>query len=114
MLQSGMSKLLQEYKDVFPDDLPDGLPPARAIEHHIDLIPGAEPTSRAPFRLSFSELQEMKKLLDELLEKGHIQPSVSPFGVPVLFIKKKDSPLRMCIDYWMLNKITVKNCYALP
>src|ERR1035438_7060522 len=73
-LQSEMSKLLQEYKDVFPDDLPNGLPPARAIEHHIDLIPGAEPTSRAPFHLSFSELQEMKKQLDDLLEKGHIRP----------------------------------------
>ena len=114
MLQSEMSKLLQEYKDVFPDDLPSGLPPARAIEHHIDLIPGAEPTFRAPFRLSFNELQEMKKQLDELLEKGHIRPSVSPFGAPVLFIKKKDGSLRMCIDYQMLNKITIKNRYPLP
>jgi len=113
-LQPQVEKLLKEYKDVFPDELPNGLPPSRTVEHHIDLVPGAEPTSRAPFRLSFEELQEMKKQLDELLEKGHIRPSVSPFGAPVLFIKKKDGSLRMCIDYQMLNQVTIKNRYALP
>ena len=107
-LQPQIEKLLKEYKDVFPDELPNGLPPSRAIEHHIDLVPGAEPTSRAPFSLSFGELQEMKKQLDELLEKGHIRPSVSPFGAPVLFIKKKDGSLRMCIDYRMLNKLPLR------
>ena len=112
--QPQVQELLQEYKDIFPDDLPKGLLPSRALEHHIELVPGAEPIARAPFRLSFGELQEMKKQLDELLEKGHIQPSVSPFGAPVLFIKKKDGALRMCIDYQLLNQLTVKNRYALP
>ena len=109
-----VKKLLDKYADVFPDELPDGLPPQRTIDHHIELIPGAEPTAKAPYRMPATELQEMKKQLEELLKKGHIQPSVSPYGAPVLFIKKKDGSLRMCMDYRMLNKITVKNRYALP
>ena len=109
-----IKELLDKYLDVFPDELPDGLPPQRTIDHRIELIPGAEPTAKAPYRMPATELLEMKKQLEELVKKGHIQPSVSPFGAPVLFIKKKDGSLRMCMDYRMLNKITVKNRYALP
>lgn len=102
-----------EYQDVFPDDLP-GLPPKREVAFHIDLIPYATPILKPPYRLAPAEMAELKKNLDELLEKGFIRPSVSPWGAPVLFVKKKDGSLRLCIDYRELNKITVKNRYPLP
>ena len=104
---------VQDFPDVFPDDLP-GIPPTRQVEFRIDLIPGANPIARAPYRLAPSEMQELSSQLDELLGKGFIRPSFSPWGAPVLFVKKKDGSFRMCIDYRELNKLTVKNRYPLP
>ncbi|WOH01704.1 hypothetical protein DCAR_0521089 [Daucus carota subsp. sativus] len=103
----------REFPDVFPEDL-DGLPPHREVEFSIDLIPGAQPISKAPYRMAPLELQELKEQLQELLDKGFIRPSVSPWGAPVLFVKKKDGSMRLCIDYRELNRITVKNRYPLP
>ncbi|GJS77138.1 putative reverse transcriptase domain-containing protein [Tanacetum coccineum] len=91
-----------------------GLPPARPVEFQIDLIPGAAPVARAPYRLAPSEMKELSEQLQELSDKGFIRPSSSPWGAPVLFVKKKDGLFRMCIDYRELNKLTVKNRYLLP
>nr|GEU93273.1 hypothetical protein [Tanacetum cinerariifolium] len=96
------------FPEVFPDDLP-GLPPHRQVEFKIELIPGAAPVVRAPYRLAPSELKELSDQLKELSEKGFIRPSSSPWGASVLFVKKKDESFRMCIDYRELNKLTVKN-----
>nr|GEV97465.1 hypothetical protein [Tanacetum cinerariifolium] len=90
------------------------LPLARPVEFQIDLIPGAAPVARAPYRLAPSEMKELSKQLQELSDKGFIRPSSSPWGAPVLFVKKKDGSFRMCIDYRELNKLTVKNRYPLP
>ncbi|GJW22253.1 putative reverse transcriptase domain-containing protein [Tanacetum coccineum] len=98
---------------LFPEDLP-GLPLARLVEFQIDLIPGAAPVARAPYRLAPSEMKELSEQLQELSDKGFIRPSSSPWGAPVLFVKKKDGSFRMCIDYRELNKLTVKNRYPLP
>ncbi|XP_074326625.1 uncharacterized protein LOC141664569 [Apium graveolens] len=102
-----------EFSDVFPDDL-EGLPPEREVEFSINLLPNAQPISKAPYRMAHLELQELKEQLEELLDKGFIRPSVSPWGAPVLFVKKKDGSMRLCIDYRELNRITVKNRYPLP
>ena len=101
-------RIVNEFPDVFPDDLP-GLPPEQEVEFKIDLVPGAAPIARAPYRLAPTEMQEMMKQLQELLDKGFVRPSSSPWGAPVLFVKKKDDTMRMCIDYRELNKVTVKN-----
>ena len=106
-------EVVREFEDVFPKDLP-GLPPDREIEFAIELIPGAAPVSKAPYRLDPVELKELATQLQELLDKGMIRPSVSPWGAPVLFVKKKDGSLRLCIDYRELNKLTIKNKYLLP
>ncbi|KAK9064954.1 hypothetical protein SSX86_016337 [Deinandra increscens subsp. villosa] len=105
--------VVREYPEVFPEDLP-GLPPTRQVEFRIDLAPGAAPVARSPYRLAPSEMQELSSQLQELLDKGFIRPSHSPWGAPVLFVKKKDGTFRMCIDYRELNKLTVKNRYPLP
>lgn len=84
--------ILKRYSDVFPIDLP-GMPPRREIDFHIDLVQGAEPVSRAPYRMTTNELNELKIQLEELLEKGHIHPSISPWGAPVIFVKEKDESL---------------------
>ncbi|CAA0816696.1 Uncharacterized mitochondrial protein AtMg00860, partial [Striga hermonthica] len=102
-----------EYLDVFPDELPGG-PPDRQVEFTIDLVPGAGPVSKAPYRMAPKELQELKAQIQELLNLGFIGPSVSPWGAPVLFVKKKDGSMRMCIDYRELNALIVKNKYPLP
>nr|GEZ63485.1 putative reverse transcriptase domain-containing protein [Tanacetum cinerariifolium] len=91
-----------------------GLPPIRQVEFQIDLIPRAAPVARAPYRLAPSEMQELSNQLQELADRGFIRPSTSPWGAPVLFVKKKDRSFIMCIDYRELNKLTVKNCYPLP
>ncbi|GJT17891.1 putative reverse transcriptase domain-containing protein [Tanacetum coccineum] len=95
------------------NDLP-GLPPTRQVEFQIDLVPGAAPVARAPYRLAPSKMKELSEQLKELSDKGFIRPSSSPWGAPVLFVKKKDRSFRMCIDYRELNKLTVKNRYPLP
>ncbi|GJZ36253.1 putative reverse transcriptase domain-containing protein [Tanacetum coccineum] len=105
--------IVRDFPEVFPEDLP-GLPPARPVEFQIDLIPGAAPVARAPYRLAPSEMKELSEQLQELSNKGFIRPSSSPWGAPVLFVKKKDGSFRMCIDYRELNKLTVKNRYPLP
>lgn len=106
--------VLEEYRDVFPSDLPHGLPPPREVDHRIELIPGSSPPSRPTYRMGPAELDELKKQLEQLTESGFIQPSKSPFGAPILFVKKKDGTMRMCVDYRALNSITVKNSYPLP
>lgn len=108
-----VSTLLTEFSDVLAP-LPGGLPPKRAIDHAITLEPHSHPPSRSIYKMSFLEMEELKKQLDELLEKGFIRPSLSPYGAPVLFVKKKDGSMRLCIDYRALNKLTVKNKYSLP
>jgi len=105
--------VVQEFLDVFPSDLP-GVPPDRDIDFAIDLEPGTKPISIPPYRMAPAELKELKDQLQDLLSKGFIRPSVSPWGAPVLFVKKKDGTMRMCIDYRQLNKVTVKNKYPLP
>ncbi|GKB58058.1 putative reverse transcriptase domain-containing protein [Tanacetum coccineum] len=105
--------IIRDFPDVFPEDL-SGLPPTRQVEFQIDLIPGAAPVARAPYRLAPSEMKELSEQLKGLSDKGFIRPSSSPWGDPVLFVKKKDGSFRMCIDYRELNKLTVKNRYPLP
>nr|GFC73027.1 putative reverse transcriptase domain, aspartic peptidase domain protein [Tanacetum cinerariifolium] len=102
--------IVSEFPDVFPDELL-GIPP---VEFNIKLIPGAEPISKAPYRMAPIELKGLKDQLQELLERGFIRLSVSPWGAPVLFVKKKDGSMRLRIDYHELNKITIRNCYPLP
>ena len=113
-LQSGIRRLLNEYADVFPEGLPVGLPPERAVGHTIPLQPGTGPICRPMYRYSPAELAEIKRQLADYLSKEHIEPSSSPFGAPVLFVQKKDGGLRMCVDYRALNKITIANRYPLP
>ncbi|GJZ07973.1 putative reverse transcriptase domain-containing protein [Tanacetum coccineum] len=108
-----MYRSFEIFPEVFHEDLP-GLPPTRQVEFQIDLIPGATPVARAPYRLAPSEMKELSNQLQELSDKGFIRPSSSPWGAPVLFVKKKDGSFRMCIDYRELNKLTVKNRYLLP
>jgi hypothetical protein len=105
--------VVSEYPDVFPEELP-GMPPERDIEFVIDLIPGTSPIAKRPYRMAASELTELKKQLEELQRIGFIRPSSSPWGAPVLFVKKKDGSMRMCVDYRALNEVTIKNKYPLP
>lgn len=109
-----VQELIESYSDVFPDDLPRGLPIPRDVDHKIELVEGAKPPARPPYRLSAAESDILESQIKELLEKGHIRPSSSPFSAPVLFVKKKDGSLRMCVDYRQLNKITVADKYPIP
>ena len=104
---------VSDYPDEFSEQFP-GLPPQREIEFEIDVVPGATPASITPYRMAPVELKDLKLKLQELLEKGFIRLSVSPWGASVLFVKKKDGTLRLCVDYRQLNKMTVKNKYPLP
>lgn len=105
--------VVREFMDVFPEELP-GLPPDREVEFVIDLLPGTTPIANRHNCMSSIEQEELKKQLAELMEKGFVRPSTSPWGSPVLFVKKKDGLMRMCIDYRELNKVTIKNKYPLP
>ncbi|GKB59617.1 hypothetical protein Tco_0915803 [Tanacetum coccineum] len=104
--------VVRDFPEVFPEDLP-GLPPTRQVEFHIELIPGAAPVARAPYRLAPTEMKELAEQLKELSDKGFIRPSSSLWGAPILFVKKKDGSFWMCIDYRELNKLTMKNRYPL-
>ena len=106
--------VLKRYQDVMPEDLPNELPPRREVDHKIEVKSGTEPPSKAPYCLSQKELEELKSQLDELLAKGYIRQSKSPYGAPVLFVDKKDGKLRLCVDSRALNKVTVRNSYPLP
>ncbi|GKF49005.1 hypothetical protein Tco_0142256, partial [Tanacetum coccineum] len=105
--------VVKDFPEVFPDDL-SGLPPSREIEFHIELVLGEMPVAKSPYRLAPSEMEELSGQLRELQDKGFIRPSSSPWGAPILFVKKKDGSFRMCIDYRELNKLTIKNRYPLP
>jgi transposase InsO family protein len=109
-----LQALLDQYKDVFPEGLPPGMPPERNIVHPIPLESDAKPSYRPMYRLSPEEKEECEKQVKDLLEKGLIQPSSSPWGAPVLFVPKPNGKLRMCCDFRMLNKQTIKNKYPLP
>ena len=114
-LNALLQPILKKYSDVFPDELPAGLPPSRSVDHRIVLKPGATPASRSPPRLAPPELAELKKQLIELLSSGKIRYSVSPWGAGTLFVAKKDTTeRRFCIDYRPLNEVTVKNNASLP
>jgi hypothetical protein len=112
-LEPQWKEMLGKYSNVFPAEHP-GYPPERSVELEIDIEPGIKPISKPVYRLSPAELDELKDQLTLLLEKGLIRPSTSPWGAPVLFTKKKDGGLRMCLDYRMLNDITVKNKCPIP
>ena len=104
--------VVNEFQDVFSEDL-SGIPPEREIEFGIDLLPDTQCISIPPYSMAPVELKELKEQLKDLLDKGFIKPSISPWGAPMLFVRKKDGPLRMCIDYRQLNKVTIKNRYPL-
>ena len=105
--------VVREFSDVFPKDLPS-IPPDREIDFQIELAPGTEPISKAPNRMSPLELKELKVQMEELVNKGFVRLSTSPWGAPILFVNKKDGSLRLCIDYRELNKVTIRNQYPLP
>jgi hypothetical protein len=105
--------IICEYPDIFPDDLL-GMPLDRDIEFIIELQPGTAPISKRPYRMPPNELAELKIQLQDLLDKGFIHSSASPWGCPALFVKKKDNSLRLCVDYRPLNAVTIKNKYPLP
>jgi hypothetical protein len=105
--------MIKEYPNIFPEELP-GLPPNRDIKFAIDLAPGTTPIAKKPYRMAATELAKLNKQLSELELKGYVRPSSSPWGAPVLFVKKKDGSMRLCVDYRALNKVTIKNKYPLP
>src|SRR5438128_2652895 len=105
--------LVREYPDVFPEDLP-GLPPDRVVEFSIELLPGTAPVFCKPYKMSSNDLAEMKVQLQDLLDKGFIRPSSSPWGCSAMFVDKKDQTKRLVVDYRPLNEVTVKNKYPLP
>ncbi|KAA3484781.1 Retrotransposable element Tf2 [Gossypium australe] len=112
-LSVGDVRTVKEFLEVFLEELLE-LPPNREVEFGIELLRGTAPVSIAPYRMAPKELMELKAQIQELLDRGFIQLSVSPWGAPVLFVKKKDGSMRMCIDYLQLNKLTIKNKYPLP
>ena len=109
-----MKELLCEYSDVFPSELPDVLPPQREMDHDITTEPGAKPPSKPAYQLCQPELDELQLQITDLLKKGLIEPSKSPYGAPVFFVRKSDGTLRMVCDWRELNKITIKNQTCLP
>ncbi|KAA3484294.1 DNA/RNA polymerases superfamily protein [Gossypium australe] len=106
-------RIVRDFRNVFPKELPR-LPPDRKVEFSINLLPRTTLMSIAPYRMTPKELKELKLQLQELLDRGFIRPSISPWGTPVFFVKKKDGTLRLCIDYIQMNKFTIKNKYTSP
>ena len=113
-LPSQVKNVLQDYEDVFPEELPKGLPPLRGIEHQIDLIPGAVIPNRPAYRANPEETKELQRQVEELLDKGHVRESLSPCAVPVILVPKKEGTWRMCTDYRAVNKITIKYRHPIP
>ncbi|KAG8380638.1 hypothetical protein BUALT_Bualt06G0036600 [Buddleja alternifolia] len=109
-----IKKVLEENQDVMPPQLPTKLPHRQEVDHIIKLESGVKSPSMTPYRMSPPELEELRKQLKDLLDKGMIRPLKAPFGTPVLFQRKHDGSLRMCVDYRALNKVTVKNKYTIP
>jgi hypothetical protein len=105
--------MVNEFSYVFPKELLD-MPPDQDIEIVIELKPGTTPIYKTPYRMATLELAELKEHINELLEKGFICPTSSPWGDPVIFVPKKDGTQRMCVDYHALNEVTIKNKYSLP
>ena len=102
--QERLAQVIQEYHDVFPEQLPKGIPPARAVEHSIKIEPGNKPSYQSPYRLGPTKQDELEEQIKDLLAQGFIQPSCSPYGAPILFVPKKACRWRMCIYYRALNK----------
>ena len=110
-----MSKLLQEFQDIFTDDIPNEMPPSRGPnDHSIELLPGSSPPNKPPYRVSQAQQEEIRRQVDELMSKGMIRNSSSPFCSPILLVHKKDGTYRMCVDYRALNRITIKNRFPVP
>ncbi|MCO5552532.1 hypothetical protein L7F22_006044 [Adiantum nelumboides] len=106
---------LNEHAELFIDDIPSELPPKRGDDNHrIDLIPGSSPPNKPPYRVSQAQQEEIMSQVNELVQKGMVRPSSSPFCSPVLLVHKKDGTYRMCVDYRALNKLTVKNQFPVP
>ena len=113
-LPPAVTNILQEFADVFPQDVPPGLPPIRGIEHQIDLIPGASLPNRAPYRTNPEETKEIMRQVQELLDKGYIRESLSPCAVPIILVPKKDGTSRMCVDCRGINNITIRYRHPIP
>ncbi len=107
------TRIVNEFPDVFPEELP-GMPPDRDIEFVIELVPGTAPIYKRPYKMDANQLAELKEQLQELLDKGFIRPSSSPWGAPIIFVPKKDGTQRLCVDYGALNDVTIKKKYPLP
>ena len=106
--------LLQEYEDVFPNDVPSGLPPIRGVEHQIDFVPGATIPNRSAYRSNPEETKELQRQVEELLTKEHVRESTSPCAVPVLLVPKKDGTWRMCVDCRAISNISIKYRHPIP
>ena len=106
-LPSIVSTVLQDYNDVFPEEVPAGLPPLRGIEHQIDLIPGASLPNRPPYRTNPEETKEIQRQVQELLDRGYVHESLSPCAIPVILVLKKDGTWRICVDCRAINNITI-------
>ncbi|MCO5561695.1 hypothetical protein L7F22_015318 [Adiantum nelumboides] len=110
-----LAKFFNQFQDVFIDDIPGELPPKRGDDDHtIELIPGSLLPNKPPYRVSQAQQEEIMRQVNELVEKGMVRPSSSPFCSPVLLVHKKDDTYRMCVDYRALNKITIKNRFPVP
>ncbi len=113
-LPPAVTNLLQEYADVFPAEIPPGLPPIRGIEHQIDLIPGASLPNRAAYRTNPEETKEIQRQVQDLLDRGYVRESLSPCAVPVILVPKKDGSWRMCVDCRAINNITIRYRHPIP